>query len=234
MTDIALLILDAVEGVCAVAEGIEATDRQANRLTDRVAAIEIPLRKLIPKIGNELCSSEPLSQLLKTVNEVREFLCRYAGTEKVARALERKSNAETFTLLGTALSRGIRALHLSIAVDAWAQENVVDRLEDMENMIESMTDMLADMEGIFAGDHGRTWRNSESVIRAVQVSVRVRHAIIEKYHMLMRGMMWRDAVVSMSVDFHAKLGRCKRGLACRGPKNRVYSCLRFRKPRRLA
>lgn len=185
MAEIVLLIFEAVAGVREIAKQIKATDCQAYRLSERVAAIETPLRESIPGIGHELCSSEPLTQLLNTVSEVRDFLARYVGTEEVARALKRKPNAETFTLLGTALSHGIQALHLSISMGAWAQEDVVDRLEDIENMIESMTDKLASMEeNKFVANCGRNREMFGDVTRALRVSARVQRTIINKHHIL--------------------------------------------------
>ncbi|CAN0184565.1 unnamed protein product, partial [Ectocarpus sp. 8 AP-2014] len=139
MADVAIVILRVVSEIRDVAEGIRENDRQARRLFKRVLAIEPPV--LAVKEGTKMSSSESLRQLLAIVEKIRKFLEGYAQTTKFNRALKRKAYAAKFAQLGVILSEEMQALHLDVAVDAWAKEDASDRLEDLEHMVDTLERM---------------------------------------------------------------------------------------------
>eukprot|EP00752_Nemacystus_decipiens_P017025 g15243.t1 len=147
MTDVAVAVLHVVAAIHDVAKDIKEADRQAWRLFERVTAIEPAV--VAVKYGKKRLSSDSLRQLLETVEKIRNFLDEYAQTTKLNRALKRKSNATKFTDFGAMLSEGMQGLHLDVAVDAWANEDASDRLQDLENLI----DVMEEMERRRTGNH---------------------------------------------------------------------------------
>ncbi|CAM9316537.1 unnamed protein product [Scytosiphon promiscuus] len=141
MADVVVLIIQVVDEINDIAKGIKESDRQANRLSERVAAVE-PAVFAIKHGRRARSSSESLRQLSAALEDIRDFLSAYAGTSKVNRAMNRKSNSTTFARLGALLTEGMQALQLNVSVEEWAKEDTSDRLEDLENFI----DMLESME----------------------------------------------------------------------------------------
>ncbi|CAM9942758.1 unnamed protein product, partial [Ectocarpus sp. 12 AP-2014] len=160
MVDV-VVVLRVLAEIRDVAEGIKENDRQARRLLKRAMAIEAPV--LAVQNGTKLPPAESLRQLSATVEKIRNFLEGYARTTKLNRALNRGSNAAKFTQLGVNLTEGMHALQLDVAVDAWAKEDALDRLEDIENMV----DMMVTMERNLTENHAEimdvleTLRNDE-------------------------------------------------------------------------
>lgn len=156
MAEVAITILQVVAEIYEIAEGIKENNRQARRLLERVEAIEPAV--LTVKRGRRRLSSESLRQLLETFEAIRNFLDGFARTTKISRAWARKSNAAKFTDFGAALSEGVQALQLDVAVDSWAKEDASDRVEDLENLIGMMESM----------EHKRTDNHAE-IMRALKV-----------------------------------------------------------------
>lgn len=145
--DVAFLILREVAKIRKVSAGITETDRQALRLFKRVTAIEHPMLAIQQGINR---SSSTLScQLLATVEETRRFLKEYTRTGTISRALKRKASTKKFTQLGVMLIQGSQAVQLDVAVDAWAKEDALDRLDDLEYIM----DIIERMERNRVGDH---------------------------------------------------------------------------------
>lgn len=147
MADIVVLILKVVAQIHEIAKEVKETDRQALRLLERLSAIETPLQAVIQ--GTKLNSSESLNQLLRTVEKAKDFFKEYTQTGRFTRARKRKENADNFKDLGSNLTEGIQALQLDVAVDTWAQQDALDRSEDLEYMM----GLLEEMEQNRSGDH---------------------------------------------------------------------------------
>lgn len=145
MADIIVLLVRAVHKICEIAEEIEETDKQACRLVERLKAVEAPVGAV--KVREKLRSAESLKQLLKTLEESYTFLAMYKQTSKTQRTLQRKTNTGTFARLGDTLTQCMDALQLNISVDAWAKEDEVDRMEDLERIMGWMEDMKRTREG---------------------------------------------------------------------------------------
>ncbi|CAN0518413.1 unnamed protein product, partial [Ectocarpus sp. 12 AP-2014] len=84
---------------------------------------------------------------------------------KFTRGLKRRANAAEFTQLGVILTEGMQALQLEVAVDTWAKEDALDRVEDLEHMVDMMermernrTDNHAEVMGVL-----KALRNDERV-----------------------------------------------------------------------
>lgn len=107
MADLAVTILQVVAEIRNVAKEINQNDRQALRLSKRVTAIE-PAVLAVKHGKKRLLSSVALSQLLETVERIRNFLHGYARTTKLTRAWKRKSTAASFAELGDTFRRGGR------------------------------------------------------------------------------------------------------------------------------
>ena len=139
MADVVMFILQVVDEVRDVAEGLKENDRQACRLSERVLAVEHPVRNIHE--GKKLSSAESLRQLSETLTESRNFLVEYARTSKFTRVLRRKENVDKFTQLGGSLTEGVQALQLDVTVEGWAKEDAADRQEDLKNVMEMMERM---------------------------------------------------------------------------------------------
>ncbi|CBJ34024.1 protein kinase, TKL group [Ectocarpus siliculosus] len=162
MADVAVIVLGVMAQIRDIVKDIKENDRQACRLIERVKAIQPAV--LAVKQGTNTSSSDSLSQLLATVDMIRNFLEGYAQMSKFNRALKRKANASEFTQFGVLLTEGVQTLSLDVAVDAWAKEDAADRLDDLENMVDIMermernrTENQAEILGVLKCEHHADW-----------------------------------------------------------------------------
>ena len=169
MADVVVLILQVVDEIHDIAKGIKESDRQASRLSERVAAVE-PAVFAIKRGRRVVSSSEALRQLSATLEDIRNFLSEYAGTSKINRAMNRKSNAAKFARLGALLTEGMQALQLNVSVEEWAKEDASDRLEDLENFI----DMLESMERQRNRNHAEVMGNQAEQMCVLKDVLKVR------------------------------------------------------------
>lgn len=157
MADVALFILQVVAEIRDVAKSMKETSLQANRLSDRVLAVEPPVRAVHE--GTSLYSSESLHQLSETLTKIRSFLQEYAGASIGNRFRKRKSYANKFTQLGASLTEGMQALQLDVAVDTWANEDASDRLQDLNHL----QDMMERIELKLTEEHAEVMDNQAKV-----------------------------------------------------------------------
>lgn len=139
MADVAVFVLQVVAEICDVAESMKDNSKQASRLSERVQAVEPPVRAVHE--GTRLYSAEALRQLWATLTDIRMYLEEYASANIVDWARKRKSYAKTFTQLNASLTEGMQALQLHVAVDAWANEDASDRRQD-RNHLEAMMERM--------------------------------------------------------------------------------------------
>lgn len=82
-------------------------------------------------------SSISPDQLLETVEGIRNFLAEYARSSKVDRAVHRRVNAAAFANFSAVMAEKEHR-QLGAAMDTWAAEDAMDRLDDIENLIDAM------------------------------------------------------------------------------------------------